>query len=440
MNKAQVTITGEEKLISDFANPRLLGIYPQKQEGLYMLRTKIPGGKIDWKQWRAIAAITQEYTTAAMHLTTRQDIELHDVPEDKLATVITKLNDVGLTTVGACGDAVRNVTVCSGCGLTEGSADVSPLAETICEFLEALPASDDLPRKFKISLSCCEKACAKPYISDLGFIAKDDGSFDVAGAGSLGARPGIGIKLFEGISANDILPLCAASLEMFAEHGDRENRRKARFRHIRERFGDEAFIKELSERFESKKIKDTWPDVMIERSEKTTPLVARIQLINGNILPDDAIALADAAEKAGAIIRVSFSHGLELYGDTPIELPEDLKRLEGLPKIVACPGTSTCPNGIVNCQQVAGEIFKLVIGKIRSDVTINISGCPNNCVHSAVADIGLVGMIRTIGSERTECYRVFTDGGNGENDKLAEKQQVVSAQEVPQIVMELLEK
>ena len=314
------------------------------------------------------------------------------------------------------------------------------LGQLHAQLADGLPVSDDLPRKFKISLSGCGKACAKPYISDLGFIAKDDGSFAVAGAGSLGARPGIGIQLFENIIASDILPLCAASLEMFAEHGDRENRRKARFRHIRERFGDEAFVKEIAERFESKKAQQKWPEVVIERSESVTPLIARIQLINGDILPDDAIALADAAEKVGAIIRVSFSHGLELYGDTAIELPENLKKLEGLPKVVACPGTSTCKNGIVDCQQVARELFKSVTGKIRSDVTINLSGCPNNCVHSAVADIGLVGMIRTIDGKRTECYRVFTGGGNGQNNKLAEKQQVVAAQEVPKLIQDMLEK
>ena len=433
-------ITGKERSISDFANPRLLGIYPQKQEGLYMLRTKIPGGRIDWKQWKAIAAITKEYTTAATHLTTRQDIELHNVPEEKLATVITKLNNAGLTTVGACGDAVRNVTACSGCGLEAGSADMYPLAETIRKFLEASDASDDLPRKFKISLSGCEKACAKPYISDLGFIAKNDGSFRVAGAGSLGAKPGIGVDLFDSISADDILPLCAASLEMFAELGDRENRRKARFRHIRERLGNEAFLKELTDRFEKKKAGQAWPEVVIEKSDSATPLIARMQLLNGDIWPDDAIALADAAGKAGAIIRVNLAHGLELYGDCDFELPENLKRFKGLPKLVACPGTSTCPNGIVDCQQAAKEIFETATSKIKSEVTINLSGCPNNCVHSAVADIGLVGMIRTINGERTQCYRVFTGGGNGQTNVVAEKQQIVSAQEVPKLIKELLEK
>ena len=245
-------------------------------------------------------------------------------------------------------------------------------------------------------------------------------------------------NLFDSISDDDILPLCAASLEMFAQLGDRENRRKARFRHIREKIGNEAFIKELTDRFKKKKAQQTWPDIVIERSNSATPLIARIQLLNGDIWPDDAIELADAAEKAGAIIRVNLAHGLELYGDCDFELPENLKRFEGLPKLVACPGTSTCPNGIVDCQQAAKEIFETVTSKIKSDVTINISGCPNNCVHSAVADIGLVGMIRTINGERTQCYRVFTGGGNGQTDVVAEKQQIVSAQEIPKLIEELL--
>ena len=420
-------------------NPKFLGIYPQKQEGKFMQRIKVPGGKITWQQWRALAQIAKDYTpNTGLHLTTRQDIELHNVDGADSEKVLERIGQSGLTTLGAGGDSLRNVTVCSPSGLKTGSFDMFELAELIGDFLQSQPVAGNLPRKFKVSLSCCKDSCAKPYISDIGFVAQDDGRLTVTVAGSLGARPGLAIEFLRDLDASDALPLCNAALDMFAEHGDRENRRKARFRHIRERFGDEKFVAELVERFELKKAERSWSDVVLKKNTEGTPLIARIQLIGGDISADEAIALVDSAQPAGAILRIDLCHGLELYGDTEFDLPEGLDKLKNKPKVIACPGLRTCPNGLADCKSTAAAILDKLTDGLGKDVTINISGCPNNCVHSAIADIGLVGAVRTIGSERVACYQILTGGGNGTNNVLATKQKVVTAQEVPTVIEEML--
>ena len=312
------------------------------------------------------------------------------------------------------------------------------LGELIGDFLQSQPVAGNLPRKFKVSLSCCKDSCAKPYISDVGFVAQDDGRLTVAVAGSLGARPGLAVEFARDIDPADALPLCNAALDMFAEHGDRENRRKARFRHVRERFGDEKFIAELTERFDQKKAERRWPDVDLEKTVEGVELIARLQLAGGDISVDDAIALADSAQAAGAVLRIDLCHGLELYGSTVFDLPDSLKKLNNKPKVIACPGSRTCPNGLADCKSTALAILDRLTDGLGDNVTINISGCPNNCAHSAIADIGLVGMVRTIGSERVPCYRIFTGGGNGTNNVLAQKQQVVTARKVPSVIEELL--
>ena len=415
---------------------RILGVYPQKQDGKYMQRIKVFAGRIDWVQWRQLAYIARDHAGGfPLHLTTRQDIELHDIAESDVTAVQKKLADVGLPTLGACGDSIRNVTVCPGCEFGKEGFDLLPLAQEVRRILETDETAADLPRKFKVSFSGCSNNCAKPWISDLGLVAESDGAFTAIGAGSLGAKPGLGIELYRGLSPTDVQPLCLAALDLFAQHGDRKNRRRARFRHIRERFGDDAFKAELSERFERKKASRTWPRVTLARVKKNARRVHRLQLPNGNIGPDEALLLADVCEPAELTLRINLEHGLELYGRESVSLPGPLPEYEENPVIIACPGSRTCPRGLVDCWEGADQIRKQLAGRIPADVKICISGCPNGCAHSAAADIGLVGMLRKRDGQPAEHYRILTGGGNGTNDRLAQPLATVPAEKVPKTIV-----
>lgn len=418
---------------------RMLGVYPQKQDGLFMQRIKIFGGRLSWPQWRRTAQLANSYSSGfPLHITTRQDIELHDITAADLPAVQQALAEGALTTFGACGDSIRNMTVCPGCELRSDSFDLLPLAQLVNQHLQQKPVIFNLPRKFKISFSGCVHGCAKPWLNDLGFIAKQNGLFTVIGAGSLGAKPALGIQLYKDLPAKDVLPLCVAALEFFEEHGDHKNRRRARFRHVREKLGDQPFQKELNMRFSRLKTKQSWPDISPARSEKNVKLLCRLQLPNGNINPEDAIELADIAEHKGAILRINLEHGLELYGTEPVQLPDKFAALAANPIIIACPGSATCPGGLCDCWATADSIRQALANQNRQDVRINISGCPNNCAHSAVSDIGLVGLKRKQDGKQIECYRLFTGGGNGRNNKLAEQSEIIPAQSAPDTIKHLL--
>ena len=418
---------------------RVLGVYPQKQSGLFMQRIKLPGGRINWRQWRTLAKLATAHCAGApLHLTTRQDIELHNIRDRDVAAVQQGLTEVALATYGACGDCVRNVTVCPDCDFRPDGLDVMPLARLVRQTLEQQPVSFTLPRKFKISFSGCPQACAKPWLNDLGFIAQGDGRFIVIGAGSLGPKPALGVTLYEDLSSDDVLPLCTAAVEFFEQHGDRENRRRARLRHIRERFGDDAFKAALDRRLAQIRVRQSWPGLRLARGRSDVPLQARLQLTEGNILPVQAVALADAAEPAGAVVRVNLEHGVNLYGPSPILLPEDLAAMAAAPAIVACPGNTTCPRGLADCPAAARRIREALVGQDQSNVRIHISGCPNGCAHSAAASIGLVGLLRKTGDRPTPHFRLLTGGGNGQNNVLAEPGQVVPADLIPEFVKERL--
>ena len=418
---------------------RLLGVYPQKQDGLFMQRIRIPGGRISWPQWRRIAELAATYTTGVpLHLTTRQDIELHNVTQESIPAVHEGLAEAALTVFGAGGDSVRNVTVCAGCDLCRDAFDLLPLARLVQSHLEQQPVIFNLGRKFKISFSGCEQACARPWVSDLGFIAQANGLFTVIGAGSLGAKPALGIRFYEDLPAGDILPLCVAALEFFEQSGERENRRRARFRHVREKLGNRNFLAELDNRFVQSKARQTWPGILPAATQGHLKLLHRLQLPNGNISPREALDLADAAEPKGATLRINLEHGIELYGTEKVDLPDSLAQLANNPIIIACPGSTTCPRGLANCWATADLIRKKLTKRQTKQLQICISGCPNNCAQSAVADIGLVGMTRKENGIPTEHYHLFTGGGNGKNEKLAEPSSVISARDVCETIESLL--
>ena len=430
--KNEYTESDEDR---SFTN-RLLGVYPQRQSGLFMQRVKIFGGRINWFQWRKIVHLADMYCQDfPLHLSTRQDIELHNIALENLPAVQRGLAEVALMTFGACGDAVRNITVCTGCDFHDHGYDLLPLAQLVRFYLDEQSVVLNLPRKFKISFSGCQKACAKPWLNDLGFIAQQDGLFTVIGAGSLGPRPALGIELYRDLPTRDILPLCIAALELFNQHGDRENRRRARFRHIREKFGDAAFRSQLNNRFVLSKERQAWPDIMPARDiNSSMKLLFRLQLPNGNIATERAVELADVAQKRGTTLRINLEHGLELYGIESFQLPDSFVKLAKNPIIVACPGSSTCQRGLVDCWATADSIRKAFSGENLSNVRINISGCPNNCGQSAVAEIGLLGMLRKENGRQVPYYRVLKGGGNGQNNVMAQECCIVSAGDVPDII------
>jgi sulfite reductase beta subunit-like hemoprotein len=415
------------------APQRLLGTYPQRQEGKLMQRIPLLGGRIEPSQWQAIADIARQFTLGTpLHLTTRQDIELHNIAEADIGAVYEQLRLAGFDTFGACGDCVRNITLCPGCEFHDGAAEVVPAAELVRKVLFSSPVLSSLPRKFKISFSACAKACARPFINDLGFVANADGSFRAIGAGSLGSRPQLGIELYWSLTVEEVVWLATAALEMFAELGDRQNRRKARLRHVRQRLGDEEFKSQLKERFDKKRQTSVAEKLNSAVTKEPMPYQVTLQLITGRIPLEDVESLAVFCEHNRVVTRINLTHGIELFGDKPIGLPAELSKYENLPCIVACPGNDTCSNGLTDCRKLATRLTDSLGGGKWKNKVIAISGCSNHCAQSAVADVGLCGCVKTIDNQRQEAYQVWAGGGCGKNDKLAEMREIISAEQIPQ--------
>lgn len=419
------------RLPEEVSGARLLGLYPQAQEGYWMQRVKITGGLLSGAQWRALSNIMREFTPdTPLHLTTRQDIELHDIRGEQVPSVQKGLARAGLSGVGACGDTLRNITVCSCSGLFAGAVDLHPLAKQMRQELEGWEGIYRLPRKFKISLSCGREGCdGQPWINDLGFMAQQkngERSFTVTAGGSLGVRPGTAMKLFDELKVGEVLALARAAVEIFHENGDRENRRRARLRHVRERWGDEAFSKLLKERWEAVKKTYNVKPVELKEPGKFYPACVTLTFAQGDVRAEAAEALAELAEGDNNEVRIANQHRVLVLGRDKLELGRRIDKSADLQQaaterlsIVACPGSRYCRRGLTDTAVLANSLRAELTGKTEVQRTICISGCPNSCAHSGVADIGLIGGLAGRGDERQEVYNILMGGGMGRSDILA---------------------
>lgn len=405
-------------LPEDPADQRLVGVYPQRQEGRLLQRIRIPGGRLSVEQWRAIADAAEKVDARPkLHLTTRQCLEIHDLTAETVPALQALLAAAALSSVGAAGDTVRNFTVDPEGGLTPGTWDLMPLVGAMTAAVEALPGIWSLPRKFKVSLSSSERARMRPWTSDVGIIAEEDGSLTAIVAGSLGAKPGTGLRFDRGLTTLEAVALVVAAVRLHALEGDRENRRSARLRHVRTRMGDAAFVDRLRA-LHAEELAKVWPESARPVLPPATPKEhVRLTIRHGDLAISDLRGLLDAVQAEGGAIRIGLEHDLHVFGVALKRLPAPLQAWSTGGRLVACPGTALCSKAAAPTREVSD-----VLAPVAADhpgLLFAISGCPNSCAHATVADVGLVGCMKRVGDDRVPYYTIYRGGANGAGPELA---------------------
>ena len=418
-----------DALPDDAGQQKLLGLYQQVQDGVWLQRIKVPGGRLTGRQWKGLAKIAQAHTPATpLHLTTRQDIEIHDLTPSQIPALQRDLSGLDLTTFQAAGDTFRNITVCSCSGALAGTPDLMELARGIESVLHGIEGVYELPRKFKIALMCSPK-CGQPWINGLGLIAsarQGQWGFSVRVAGSLGAKPNTGIEWFEWIPASDVFRLAAAAVRVFAREGDRENRRKARLRHVRERMGDAAFLDMLNRELDSVTKDGAVGDAIVHTPSGNLHNAATLTFANGDITHPQAIALGTLADRSDVAVHIDNHHRVLVFASDPKAVAAEIADTPSLAAplalnttVVACPGKRWCRHAIAHTNELAGRIRRELAGVLPAGATVCISGCPNGCSHPAVADIGLVGGTQKRLARACDVFTLLGGGGMGRDARLA---------------------
>src|ERR1700753_3799113 len=226
------------QLTADEFRPARLrrGVYGQRQDGVQMIRTKVPGGLLTADQMRQMAAVADKFAGGKGHLTTRQNMQYHFVPLAQVPDLLHALADVRLTTREACYNTVRNVTACSLAGVhPEEPFDVRPYARRLAFAFLHKDLTDNLPRKFKVAFSGCPDDCMATAINDVGLRAViRDGvrGFKITVAGGLGPLPTEAKLLHEFVPAEEIVQHVEAVIRVFNKHGNRGNKNKARLKFV----------------------------------------------------------------------------------------------------------------------------------------------------------------------------------------------------------------
>ena len=439
------------------------GVYGQRQPGVQMIRIKLPYGKVSSRQLRRISDVADEYSTGRLHITTRQDIQIHYVDLERTPELWAQLEKDSVTLREACGNTVRNVTASETAGIDRDEPyDVSPYAQAIFEYFLRNPIGQEMGRKFKVSFSSSDADTGLSYMHDLGFIAKiQEGvkGFKVMLGGGLGSQPRHADELFTFLPASEIIPMMETVVRVFDRYGERKSRAKARLKFLLKDLGLEAF-KELliAEKkaipFQKYPINiSTYPKVVISNEKaqdviiddieafeqwKTTNLVLQkqsgyvavgIKVLLGDFYTEKARLLADLIEKyAAGEIRLTLRQNIMIPYVRKSLIPffyTELKKMgfadAGYNKaldITACPGTDTCNLGIASSTGIATELERVIKEEYpqyvnNADVVIKISGCMNACGQHSMADIGFQGMsIRTKEKLVVPALQVLLGGGN----------------------------
>jgi sulfite reductase (ferredoxin) len=462
-----------------------------------MMRIKIPFGGLSTEQMDVLADVAEEYSDAILHVTTRQDIQLHFVHIEDTPSLMRRLAAVGVTTREACGNSVRNVTACpySGVCKTE-SFDVTPYAQACAMFLLGHPDTQDFGRKFKIAFSGCEaEPCALTNMHDVGAIAKtrvvdgrEERGFEFYVGGGLGAVP-YEAKLFdEFLPERELLPMCQAISRVFARLGEKKNRARARLKFVVGKLGiDEfkrlvlaeraglpedprwtAFLDDLH-RHDDKPLRppirlgkgprptgfDAWRTGNIRPQRQEGYVVATVTLPLGDLTSTQMRSLADIARRfTGDTVRTTVEQNIVLRWVSEADLCDLYAALAkiGLGEagagtivdITACPGTDTCKLGISSSRGLAAELrtrlaerdlmFDEAVGSFR----IKVSGCFNACGQHHISDLGFWGVSRKVNGFTVPHFQVVLGGQWTENAAaFGLAIGAVPSKNIPQVVVRL---
>ncbi len=418
-----------------------MGVYGQRQEGVNMLRVKLPGGRLDADKLEAIADVLADYArTEHAHITTRQDIQVHHVPLADSAKALRRLAQAGLTTREACGNTVRNITTCPLAGVCprEHTDVTTHLEGAVAHFLRN-PLNQQLPRKFKISFSGCEADCAQGLFHDLAIVAVRRGSeagFKLSAGGGLGHKPHEAILVAEFVAEQDLLPAMEAVITLHNKYSDRTKRAKSRIKFLVDRFGPEGFVERFHEEFARTRAalagkaypqgewgtgaKGPVPGAGAPRiffaQKQAERFVAPVAVPLGQLSAQQLRGLAKLLRDFCLTdIRTTQDQNLMILGVAKATLSTLVGRLAELrlappqagDNVVACPGSSTCRLGITTSMLVAP---KLSGG--ANDLRIRVSGCHNGCAQPEAGDIGIYGEGKRIGGKLIPHYQTYF-GGNG---------------------------
>ena len=413
------------------------GSYAQKGGELGMIRLRMCGGHMDKDKLSFIIDECRRYGISRIHTTTCETVQLHNLTGDQIVGIMDRALDHGINTQGGGGDNPRNVSATSLSGVEPGEKfDVYPYAKETEGYLLDIMTEIRMPRKLKVTFSSSDRNETHATFRDLGFIANDDGTFDVWAAGGLGSNPKIGIRVAEGIDPSKTLYYVRAMVDTFIAHGNYDNRSRARTRYMRDDLGDRGFLQAFGEAlvpllerggldidpapetFPEKECKEVSGDRIFRQKQPGLYYVA-YHPVGGDVPLEALERIRDAiSDIKGAELRVapdSTIYIINLDGDEAVRVRDATEGGAGtlFETSVSCIGSTICQQGIRDSN---GTLYAMIDAVRAAGIPDNalprfrISGCVSSCGNHQVGMLGLQGASKSVDGKPVAVYNLTVNG------------------------------
>lgn len=435
-----------------------MGIYEQRKNHHHMLRIRCTGGLITPKQLKEVAFVGHQVSASHLHITTRQEIQIHNVDILDAIPALRKLEAKGLSAQGGGGNTVRNMMVNDRSGLTDREAfDVYPYVEELTSRLIAERDSFTMPRKYKVAMDYNVEDANSSYVADFGLQARVvDGKrgFRVLIAGSTAPNPHTGWEVFDFLPEIDLYRAAKALKNWFNKYGNRRNRHKARMRYVFYRYGEEEAKKLYYDEFNELKkdgsldfyapatvmapehhkpsfapYKDNHPGFLkwkerYAHKAKDGLWYAYIAIPHGNGSPEFFAQIADYLDNYGDdVIRFTKREQIQVRNISEEYLPNIYRFFRRIgvyqidyPAVVtsltSCTGADTCRLGICMPKGAIDAITKRLLNSDLNldaipDFELKMNGCTNICANATWADLGFSGRVGRVGDDPFPAYTVW---------------------------------
>lgn len=440
------------------------GSYAQKGYKTHMLRLRLSAGRISKEKLKAIAEMAEKYEVPMAKLTTCQSVQFHNNPAKNVPDMMAEAWKNGMITRGGGGDFPRNVMCSPLAGLEEGEPfNVAPYAKAAGEYMLGFIKGDKFPRKLKVCFSNGIDNIPHATFRDLGFIARENQTFDVYAAGGLGNGPSLGVKVAEGVAPSKILYYIKAMVMTFLQHGNYENRGKARTRFMKEKLGEQGFIdafhanlakidenldltveEETVTKRGNGSVADGW-NVVAQKQEGLYAVY--YHPITGQVHPSIFRTIYETIKDMDEVeVRLhpeSSLYVVNLTGDEAKKVQEVLS--DGAKNTFE---TSTCCVGPVTCQGGLGDspsLLKACIEATRKEnfadgvlPKIAISGCPSSCAAHQVAPIGFRGAMKQVNGKGVPAFAIFVGGCDKMGkEKIADAGKAIAVEDIPSLLVDI---
>jgi sulfite reductase beta subunit-like hemoprotein len=466
----------EEITPNELAMFKWSGVYHQLQPSFFMIRVVTPGGLMTTKQFSRAVDLAEEFAQDELCITTRQTLQFHWIRKEDIYKIIEGMADVGITCKNGCGDVPRNIIGSSLAGVAPNQiGDAHKLIQLFAND-EEIQNQRNLPRKHKISVAFANEAGAQTLMNCQGWVPVErDGvvGWKFHAGGGLGARPYLAKVIFDWVPEELVLAVARATVEAFRRHGDRRKRAFARLKIVVDKMGADKFADVLLDIMKERKVQGL---ETLEKAASPLPTLGKMFLNGQEVVPQQQVGLsvvrimiprseltttqsrtiAELSKTLGGQ-KVVFTNrqNIELH-DVPNENADALVaklheagfRTEGhehLPDIVACVGTTMCKMAVSDSPDAYHRLYAAfttdekywkAVGTLR----INITGCPNNCAHAWIADIGLRGKrFRNEDGGSDEGYTILVGGKLSEAGKIAEELCDARTEEIVPAVKKILD-